>query len=131
MSVPASCLDGPYLYHTRHGYVLRCACCDRYEVAFRHTCARVAAPHFARLLREVQALSEQPWEVGSFGVLRLTPDDAPAEVRVLLDRPDLLELHELLGGGAAMDELDGLLRGDVHGRAGKASKAPDAGSAAA
>lgn len=29
-------VDGPYLYATKQGYVLRCACCGRLEVCFRN-----------------------------------------------------------------------------------------------
>ena len=104
--------DSPYLYHTQHGHVLRCTCCGRYEIAFRHTHVRLAPPHFVGLVRGVQSFPVEGWEAESFGVLRLTPEDAPVAVHIRLHRPDVLELRELLNGAAAMDELETML-GDV------------------
>ncbi|ARA93234.1 MAG: hypothetical protein D6685_09440 [Bacteroidetes bacterium] len=110
MAHPYPGFQDPFRYHTPHGHVLRCTCCDRYEVAFRTAHVRLDRPHFADLLREVHGLATARWEAGSYAVLRLTPPDAPVEVRLLLTRPDLVELRELLAGAAAMDELDALLQ---------------------
>ena len=109
MSEHSPGFDSTYLYHTPHGHVMLCTCCGRYEIAFRHTHVRLARAHFVQLIRGVQSFPVDGWDVESYGVLRLTPEGAPVEIRVKLNRADVQELRELLNGAAAMDELETML----------------------
>ncbi|MEL6770272.1 MAG: hypothetical protein AAFP18_04330 [Bacteroidota bacterium] len=97
------------LYHTPHGHVVRCSCCDHLEVVFRQTHLRLKPTGLAALVREAATVSTDHWEVGSFGVVRVTPEDALPEVRLLMERADLREWQDLLAGTTAMLDLDGLL----------------------
>ncbi len=103
------CHNLPYLYHTRHGHVLHCGCCNRFELRFRTTLVRLDGDFFPKLVSEVNALPVDHWEPESYGVLRLTPPPSPVDINLLLFRHDILELQDLLSGAAAMAELDTML----------------------
>ncbi|MEL6443465.1 MAG: hypothetical protein AAF089_08710 [Bacteroidota bacterium] len=97
------------LYHTSQGHVLRCGCCDHLEVVFRQTHVRLRPEDLGALYREATSVSTERWEVGSLGVVRVTPKGSPVEVRLLLECEALREWQDLLAGTAAMLELDDLL----------------------
>ncbi|MEM8599398.1 MAG: DUF6686 family protein [Bacteroidota bacterium] len=101
--------DSKTLYHTPQGHVLRCGCCDHLEVVFRQTHVRLQADQLTELAREAASINTEHWEVGSLGVVRVTPPGTAVEVRLLLEREALREWQDLLAGTAAMLELDDLL----------------------
>ncbi|MEM6785822.1 MAG: hypothetical protein AAF624_19040 [Bacteroidota bacterium] len=97
------------LYHTEHGHVLRCGCCDHLEIVFRQTHIRLRPDELEALVREAASVCTAHWEVGSLGVIRVTPPGTAVEVRLLLEREALQEWQDLLAGTAAMLELDDLI----------------------
>lgn len=109
-------MSDTYLFQTDHGHVLHCHCCNRYEVVFRNTSLRLTPEAFLQLAVETRRVPVDHWEVGSMGVVRLTPSRVAAEVRLLLSRADVQELDELLHGATVMaelgDMLDALLRAE-------------------
>lgn len=108
--------DGPYLHQSLHGHVLRCTSCNRYEVVFRHVHVRLPPDHLGHLVRAVRSLPVEEWEAKGFGVIRLTPEDAPVEIHLKLFGNDVLELCELLDGAVAMAELEVMLENVLNAR---------------
>ncbi|MEM8560271.1 MAG: hypothetical protein AAGG50_20820 [Bacteroidota bacterium] len=97
------------LYHTPQGHVLRCGCCDHLEVVFRQTLIRLKPEDLGALAKDAASVNTEHWEVGSLGVVRVTPPGTDIEVRLLLECEALREWQDLLAGTAAMLELDDLI----------------------
>lgn len=99
-------LDAPNLYETRHGNILRCECCSRVQITFRDHVLLVDDAEFELLVQTVrQALTrlereetEEEWHLQAQG------DTGPVDV--VLTKPSLAALHELLQGGWAMYVLE-------------------------
>ncbi|MEM1127359.1 MAG: DUF6686 family protein [Bacteroidota bacterium] len=104
-------IDSYYLYYTPNGHVLRCTCCNRYEILFHRTIIRLEPDEFARFARKIRTFPVDPWEEDTMSMLRFMRDDAPTVVRLVLTRNEVLELQELLAGASAMNELNEIISG--------------------
>jgi len=103
-------LDGPYLFQTPQGYVLRCACCGRFEIGLGRLLLQLAPDQFFDLCRRIANVPWEAWEPDSLCLLSLTGRAEAAEVRYAFSRTELMALRELLEGAQAMLELEALLR---------------------
>jgi len=101
--------ERPYLFCTEHGYVLRCVCCGRFEVALGRLLLQLSPECFQALCERVRSVPLDAWEPGSLCALSLTGRLEAADVRYACTRAELIELRELLEGAQAMLELEQLL----------------------
>jgi hypothetical protein len=99
-------LHEPHLYDTRNGRVLRCACCGRIQIEFRHHTLLIDAEEFETLLgavvEEMETIDANSWRLSA-------PTDA-GTVSATFDAEELRVLHELLAGAQAMRTLGGRLQ---------------------
>jgi hypothetical protein len=85
--------------------VLRCACCGRIQIEFRHHTLLIDAEEFETLLgavvEEMETIDANSWRLSA-------PTDA-GTVSATFDAEELRALHELLAGAQAMRTLGGRL----------------------
>ncbi len=109
-AMPSASTNRPYLFQTAHGYVLRCACCGRFEVAFGRLLLQLAPEHFQALCERVQSVPLDAWEPDRLCVLSLTGRMATVDVRYACNRTELIALRKLLNGAQAKLKLERLLQ---------------------
>ena len=112
----AASAERPYLFCTEHGYVLRCACCGRFEVALGRLLLQLSPECFQALCERVRSVPLDAWEPGSLCALSLTGHMEAADIRYACTRAELIALRELLEGAQAMLELERLLHASLHAR---------------
>ncbi|SHK92785.1 hypothetical protein [Rhodothermus profundi] len=106
----------PYLFQTPHGYVLRCACCGRFEVAFGRLVLQLSPERFQALCERVRSVPLEAWEAGSLCALSLTGRLETVDVRYACTHAELRALRELLEGAQAKMEREHLLQQALRAR---------------
>lgn len=100
-----SSLHEPYLFETRDGRVLRCACCGRIQIEFRGLTLLVDTDEFETLLGTLDEVLDRVEDDNSGSWRLAAPTDA-GEVSVRLEHGELRALHKLLDGAQAMRRLE-------------------------
>jgi hypothetical protein len=98
-------LHEPYLFDTRDGRVLRCACCGRIQIEFRGLSLLIDTDKFETLLRTLDRILEKV-EGDESGSWRLSAPTDAGEVSVRLTLDQLRALYKLLDGAQAMRKLE-------------------------
>lgn len=110
----ASRSDGP-LFETRHGAVIKCACCGHLEVTFMGGTLRVAPKDFGTVAETVARTWNEIQESDSVAQRwQLRAETAEGMVSVEFAPQEIAELHELLHGASVMLELDDMLAEVLH-----------------
>jgi hypothetical protein len=101
--------DPSVIFRTPNGKVLRCACCERLEVAFGNIAVADDPPLFERFRQIVKQLDLDAMEsrIDSERPILLPVDGEKVTFR--FTREEAVELQELLDGAAAMLELGEML----------------------
>lgn len=100
-----SSLHEPYLFDTRDGQVLRCACCGRIQIEFRGLTLLVDTDEFETLLGTLVEVLDKVRDDNPGSWRLAAPTDA-GEVSVRLELGELRALHKLLDGAQAMHRLE-------------------------
>jgi hypothetical protein len=100
-----SSLHVPYLFETRDGRVLRCACCGRIQIEFRGLTLLVDIEEFETLLGTLDEVLDKVEDDNSGSWRLAAPTDA-GEVSVRLTLDQLRALQTLLDGAHAMRKLE-------------------------
>ncbi len=108
--MPAASTNNPYLFQTEQGYVLRCICCGRFEVALGRLVLHLSPERFQALCERVRSVPLDAWEPGSLCVLSLTGRLETVDVRYACTRTELIALRKLLNGAQAKLKLERLLQ---------------------
>ncbi len=106
--------EGPYLFQTPQGYVLRCACCGRFEIGFGRLLLQLPPAQFAFLCQRVKTLAAEAWETDRLCLMSLVGRTEGSRVYYAFSRAELMELRTLLEGAQAMLALEALLRQTLH-----------------
>jgi hypothetical protein len=117
-------LHSPNLYSTRHGTVLRCTCCDRIQVTFRHRVLLVEKADFESFRHTVHEAWTQLQQAADAGRCALRADADGGAVDIVLTDTSLKALKTLLDGAWRMYVLDEHLQAIASGDRGTAHDAP-------
>lgn len=113
-------LHAPNLYSTRHGTVLRCTCCDRIQVTFRHRVLLVEKADFESLRHAVHEAWTQLQQAAGTERCALRADADGGAVDIVLTDTALKALKALLDGAWRMYVLDEHLQAVASGDHGTA-----------
>jgi len=102
-------VDGPYLYATKQGYVLRCACCGRLEVCFRNLLLSANEEQFCSLQEIVSRMCQVSGAHPCPHLWNVACVSGAGSSKALLDAGDIREMDELLKGASAIIELEAML----------------------
>lgn len=105
-----------YLFQTEHGYVLRCACCGRFEVVFGRLLFQLSPERFQTLCARVRSVPFEAWEPESLCAVSLTGLIETCDVCYAYTRTELIELRALLEGAQAMLALEHLVQQTLYPR---------------
>ncbi|MDQ7039755.1 MAG: hypothetical protein Q9M35_02340 [Rhodothermus sp.] len=108
--MPAASSNNPYLFQTEQGYVLRCTCCGRFEVALGRLLLQLSPERFQALCKRVRSVPLDAWKPDHLCVLSLTGRLETIDVRYACTRAELIALRKLLHGAQARLELERLLQ---------------------
>ena len=107
MSAAVFPFSAPYLFRSPRGWVLRCGCCGKLEVAFGHGVLGVTDAEFACLRQTVARLTRELDQHGPHSRCRLATETGRVFLECGLDQ--MRALGELLDGAAAAIALQQML----------------------